>query len=119
MTFYNYSGEAIAYLDDDSTHIYLFDGTPAAYLVKNMVYGFNGHQFGWFEKGWIRDLNGNCVFFTENAPGSGPVKPIKQISPVKSIKHIKPIKCIREISRVKAINSLSWSSFSDRQFFDQ
>lgn len=119
MTFYNNSGEATAYLDDDLTHIYLFDGTPVAYLVNNMVYGFNGHQFGWFENGWIRDLNGDCVFFTKDAFGPGPIKPIKKMNPIKSIKHIKPVKCVREIKRLKAISSLSWSTFSGKQFFGQ
>ena len=77
MTFYDSHGKATAYLHDDGIHIYLFNGRPVAYLYDDAVYGFNGHQFGWFEDGWIRDLNGCCVFFTENATGSGPVKPVK------------------------------------------
>lgn len=57
MTFYDSHGKAIAYLHDDGIHIYLFNGRPVAYLYGDAVYGFNGHQFGWFEDGWIRDLN--------------------------------------------------------------
>ena len=70
MTFYNSHGKPIAYLADEQ-HIFLFNGRPVAYLYDNKVYGFNGHHFGWFEDGWIRDKRGRCVFFTEDASGSG------------------------------------------------
>lgn len=119
MTFYDLHGKPVAYLSDDGEHIYLFNGKPVAYLYGDTVYGFNGHQFGWYGNGWIRDLNGYCVFFTEHASGSGPIKPIKQIKPIKGIKQIKPIKCIKQIKRIKPINVLAWSPLSGIQFFNQ
>lgn len=119
MTFYDLHGRPIAYLCDDNIHIYLFDGKPVAYLHNSTVYGFNGHHLGWFEKGWIRDLQGYCVFFTKMASGSGPIKPIKQIKPIKSIRQIKPIKSIKQIKRIKPINKMSWSTLSGEQFFEQ
>ena len=93
-------------------------GKPVAYIYENTIYGFNGHQFGWFENGWIRDLNGARVFYSENATG-GPVKPIKQIKPIKGIKNIKPIKGIKAIRRIKPIFSYSWSTLSAEAFFKQ
>jgi len=68
MTFYDSHGKAIAYLHDDGIHIYLFNGRPVAYLYGDAVYGFNGHQFGWFEDGWIRDLNGCCQLNVPSMP---------------------------------------------------
>lgn len=117
MVFYDQHGRPVAY-SEDSLHIYLFTGEPVAYLDGNAVYGFNGKHFGWFENGWIRDLNGFCVFYTEDAAG-GPVKPIKCICPIKSVKQIQPIKCIQEIQRIRAVDSLGWSKLSGAQFFGQ
>lgn len=118
MVFYDCHGTPVAYTED-GIHVFLFTGEPAAYFEQDAVYGYNGKQLGWFNNGWIRDLQGLCVFFSENASGSGPVKPIKRICPIKSIKQIKPIKSIREIRRIRPINQLAWSPLSGKQFFAQ
>ena len=118
MTFYDYNGEPIAY-SEDNIHIYLFTGEPVAYFDRDTVYGFNGKQFGWYYNGWIRDLNGYCVFFTENSTGSGPVKPVKHICPVKCVKHVKPVKSVKEVRRVRPVNCLNWSPLSGIAFFAQ
>lgn len=109
MVFYDNHGEPTAYTED-GVHIYLFSGEPVAYLDHDAIYGYNGRQFGWFDNGWMRDLNGDCVFFSEKATRSGPVKPVK---------HICPIKCIKEIRRVRAVNRLGWSQLSGIEFFKQ
>ena len=118
MTFYDYHGVPVAYTEDNET-IYLFTGEPVAYFYENTVYSFSGVHLGWFEDGWIRDLYGACVFYTENATGSGPVKPVKCVRPVKCVKYVKPVKCVREIKRVKAVNTLSWSRLSGTSFFQK
>ena len=118
MTFYDSTGRAVAYTEDNE-NIYLYSGTPVAYLYGNLVYNYKGTQLGIFENGWIRDKRGNCAFFTDVARGSGPIKPIKQVKPVKGLKQLRPIKGIRHIPVVKAIASLSWSSLSDERFFLQ
>lgn len=118
MTFYDLYGKPIAYTDDDE-HIYLFGGEPVAYFSENKVYGYNGHHLGWFENGWIRDKKGECVFFTENASGSGPVKPVKKVKPVKSVKRAKPVKSVKKVATVRPVNKLSWSELSGEKFFMQ
>lgn len=118
MTFYNQYGEPIAYTENNED-IYLFNGQPVAYIFENTIYGFNGHQFGWFENGWIRDLNGFCVFFTEFASGFAPVKPVKHVKPVKQVKHVKPMKHVKHIRQVKPVSKSSWSILSENSFFEQ
>lgn len=118
MVFYDNHGRPTAYTEDDE-HIYLFTGEPVAYLCEDAVYGYNGKHFGWFLGGWVRDLNGKCVFFTENAAGSGPLKPLKQLTPLKSLKQLRPLKALRELKRLRPPNSLSWSVLSGKQFFAQ
>ena len=115
MTLYDCSGRAVAYSEDGET-IYLFNGRPVAYFYADMIYGFNGRQLGTINNGWIRDNNGLCVFFTENAYG-GPVKPVKHVKPVKSVKYVKPVKSVRHVPHAKAVDRLSWSSLSGERFF--
>lgn len=90
MDFYSSSGAPIAY-SDDGEHIYLFSGKPVAYFSGTAVYTFSGKHIGWFDNGWIRDLDGYAVFFTSAARG-GPVKPVRQIKPVKGVKNVRPVK---------------------------
>ena len=118
MIFYDYNGEPVAYSEDD-IHIYLFTGEPVAYFDKDAVYGYNGKQLGWFNNGWIRDLNGCCVFFTENSTGSGPVKPVKHVCPEKSIKHVKPVKCMKAVQNIRPVSCLDWSPLTGTAFFTQ
>ena len=118
MTFYDSTGRAVAY-SEDNENIYLYSGVPVAYLYGHIVYSFKGTQLGRFENGWIRDKRGYCVFFTENTHGSGPIKPVKRIRPVKGIKRIKPMKGIRRVPSVKAIDRLAWSNVSGERFFMQ
>ncbi|MBE5863008.1 MAG: hypothetical protein E7295_09185 [Lachnospiraceae bacterium] len=115
MTFYDNSGRAVAYSDDGET-IYLFNGAPVAYFYGDKVYDFRGQHLGFFSNGWIRNIRGFCVFFTENAIG-GPIKPVKHIKPVKSVKHVKPVKCVRHVPFVKPVDQNSWSSVSGERFF--
>lgn len=118
MTFYDSYGNAVAYTEDDGS-IYLFSGAPVAYLYENKVYGYNGHHLGWFDNGWVRDKRGHCVFFTENATGSGPVKPIKRITPIKHLKRVKPVKNGKHVASVRPVKTMSWSILSGKQFFEQ
>ena len=118
MTFYSSTGNPVAYCEDGE-HIFLYSGKPVAYFYKNVVYGYNGKVYGWFENGWVRDLNGSCVFFTEDADGSGPLKPLKGLHPLKGLKELIPLKGLKELIPLKAMNNLEWSNLSGEQFFQQ
>lgn len=119
MVFYDRSGSPEAYMEKDDDTFFSFGGVPQAYLYSDAVYSFTGKQLGWFRSGWIRDLQGKCVFFTESTEGFGPIKPIRRVCPVKSVRQIKPIKAVREVMRVRPIDNLQWSSLSGNVFFDQ
>lgn len=118
MTFYDSTGRAVAYTEDNE-NIYLYSGVPVAYLYGKLVYSYQGTQLGRFENGWIRDKKGRCAFFTENAWGSGPVKPVKHVKPVKGLKQLRPLKGIRHLPSVKPVDILSWSNLSGERFFMQ
>jgi len=116
MVFYDRNGVPVAY-SEDNEHIYLFDGKPVAFLKSDIVYNFSGKQLGRFNNGWVRDLKGYCVFFTEETSGTGPVKPVKRVLPIKSVKHIQPVKSITAIPHIKVVNVLSWSDLSGKKLF--
>lgn len=119
MTFYDLRGKPLAYIDNDGINIFLFNGKPVAYLSANAIYSYNGHQLGWFENGWIRDLNGYCVFYTDNANDSGPAKPMKRAKPSKRSRGAKPAKQKKHPKSAKAAKKVLWSKLSGEQFFSQ
>ena len=114
--FYNKDGSPIAYTDDDKT-IFFFLLEPVAYFDNDAIYSFNGKQLGWFEKEWVRDLDGECVFFTDKTRGGGPFLPFKQFLPFKAFKQFLPFKGFKEFKKIKPFYRNSWSQLSDKQFF--
>lgn len=117
MTLYERTGVPAAYIDRDGEHIYLFDGSPAAYIHGDAVYGFDGTQYGWFEKGWVRDLDGLCVFFTEEARIGGPAQPSRYETPAKWARAARPIRRSREARHAKTAYKAAWSGMTSGQFF--
>jgi hypothetical protein len=118
ISFYDLKGNAISYIDSNGL-IYLFNGQSVGYIENDTVYSIAGHHLGWFEEGWIRDLKGRRVFYTNSATGSGPVTPVKHVKPVKGVKHILSKKGIKHVKRIKSTKSSSWSAFSGEMFFYQ
>ena len=116
LNFFDKNGKPIAYTEDGE-HIYLFSGTPVAYIYEDAIYSFSGVQLGWFEDGWVRDLQGQCVFFTEKASGNGPFKPFKKFLPFKGFKKFLPFKGFRQFKKFKPFNHNTWSQLSGSLFF--
>lgn len=116
VEFWNIEGRPIAYVDDDGESIYLWDGMPVAWLEGDAIYAYSGRFLGWFVDGWVRDIDGDVVFFTDNAQG-GPVKPVRQVRPVRGVRGVRPIRGVREIRPIRAVRSLNWSAHSDESWF--
>lgn len=114
MTFYDRYGNAVAYEDDG---IFLFSGEPIAFIHGDAVYTYSGVQLGWFSKGWIRDLNGNCVLYSEASAGIGPVKPVRRVAPVRHAKKVKPAKSVCQLKEPRPIDTMYWSNLTPEGFF--
>ena len=119
--FYDFKGNSVAYADDDK-NIYLFrDSRPVAYCHENLVYSFSGRQLGRFENGWIWDLNGCGVFFTDDATDVGPEKPklVKRPLHWKCVRHgfIPRSAIMMSTPHAKVENKTVWSELSGEQFF--
>ncbi|MDP2721159.1 MAG: hypothetical protein Q8O72_00260 [Bacteroidales bacterium] len=111
MTFYNQNGNAVAYIDDDNETIFLWDGTPVAYLDKENIYGFNGKHLGWFEDGIVWNHNGEKNGFTKK---SLPV--FSKFEPFKAFKKFKPFKSFKEFAPFKPFKSSALANLDCNSF---
>jgi len=117
-TLYNRSGRAIAYIDDDGKSIYLYSGKPVAWISGDSVYSYSGRYLGWIQYGWFYDRNGNPAFFTDDATG-GLARPARSAKPARGAKGARPARGAREARPARPARSLSWSEFSNEDYFDQ
>ena len=108
ITLFNSDGEAVDYIDDSDSDlpIYMWDGTPVAYLAPSNsdyyhVYGFNGLHLGWYERGVVRDHDGYVVGFQQGA--------MSKSTPYKRYKKSKPYKSSLKYPPSKAYNKSSFS----------
>lgn len=115
ITFYDRNGAAVAYSDDD-VHVFLFGGEPIAYLDAEALYSYRGELMGWFEDGWLRDKDGRCVAYSEEASG-GPTLPEKRRRPKQSLKQTLPVQQRQDPRSLRPMHSSAWSTQSAKQFF--
>ncbi len=64
-------GEPLFYLAEDNSSIYLIDGNPLGYIIKDTFYSYRGTHLGFFQNGWIIDKDGYYFASSSNAK-SGP-----------------------------------------------
>ena len=113
LDFYDSRGRAVAYVSGDrDLTIFLWTGEPIAYLDDDSLFGFNGKHLVWMKDGAIYDHDGNIVAaladrFKEPV-GTPPIKSFKQFLPFKSFKEFKPF---------KPFFGLGWSATPARMFF--
>lgn len=115
ITFYDRNGHAVAYSDDD-VHVFLFGGEPIGYLEAEALYSYRGELMGWFEEGWLRDKDGRCIAYSEQATG-GPIQPVKGRRPSPAVKQTLPTQERRDPRALRPIHSNAWSNQSAQEFF--
>ena len=107
ISLFDKGGEGKAYIADDLT-IYLWDGTPVAYLSNSNdtwhVYGFNGSHLGWYIKGIIYDNDGDAVGAQKDA-----INMMTSMEGMKSMKSMKPMKSMKKMAPMRPMLSRSWS----------
>lgn len=112
VSLFSSQGEAVAYIDiSDELTIYLWDGTPVAYLDEDIsggynVYGFNGTHLGWFVNGVIRDHRGDASCAVKE------VMKTTKFEPFKSFKSFKPFKSFKSFAPMRPFFSNSFGQIS-------
>ncbi len=118
QTFYDRQGSPTAYSDDD-VNIYLYSGRAAAYIEGGSIYAFRGKHLGTLRRGWVRDNDGHCVFFTENAIRAGaPPRPTMRAEPTKNEKKPAPLKGLKQGKPATRARRSTWSQLSGADFFE-
>ena len=109
VSLFDERGKAVAYIAlDDELTIYLWSGTPVAYLERDSsggyhVYGFNGSHLGWFVGGVLRDHEGDAACATKESVR------YTEYEPYKAYKQYKPYKSYTEYAPYRPYFSNSFS----------
>jgi hypothetical protein len=115
VSLYDREGDARAYIDyDQEATIFMWDGTPVAFLNKEGnnigVVGFSGSFLGWYEEGVVYDKKGYKVGTRKEGAF------ITKMERIKGIQKIVPIKPITPITPISPIFLISWSPTSLTEF---
>lgn len=112
ISLFDKNGEAICYIDyNEESTIYMWDGTPVAFLQKERseecIFGFNGQFLGWFEDEQVYDKNGYIVGATKEK-----LNRIAKMERIKSMQRIAPIRPITSMTSIKPMFRFSWGETS-------
>lgn len=99
----------ISYADNDST-IYMWDGSPVAYLKeKGEIYHFNGQFLGWYTDGILYGKDGYVVAAKKGVKRGEIIMNDTYTESIKEIKHIKPVPYLRSLPPVTPQFKDEWS----------
>lgn len=121
VTLFDKETKPVAYIhfaDNDST-IYMWDGTPVAYLeVEKKVYHFNGQFLGWYADSVVYDSEGYAVAALKGVvKGEIRMNNTYAESVVKGVKEVKPVPHVQSLPPVTPQFKNSWSQTSLTDFF--
>lgn len=116
VSLYDSDGEAIAYIDfDEDATIFLWKGTPVAFLEKDgsdiCVFGFNGTFLGWYEDGIMYDEDGYVVGARE-----GSVNMLTQLEGLKGLQELTPLRPLTPLTPLQPLWKNRWSNTSLYEF---
>lgn len=117
-TLYDSRGHAIAYVDDDGTSIYLYDGSAVGWIDQVDVYAYSGRYLGWIQDGWFFDRAGHRAFFTDATRG-GPAKPARGARPARADRAARRVRGARQEKPERPVCALSWAPSSGVGYFNQ
>lgn len=66
---FDQNGQASLIIISNNLLFSYVDNIYVGYIENDRVHDFNGSQRGWFNDGFLRNLNGECVGFTLNTNG--------------------------------------------------
>ncbi len=109
VSLFDAGGNPVAYIAPaENMTLYLWDGTPVAYLDLQKsngphVYGFNGKHLGWLASGIVWDHPGYATCALKEAMRS------TRYEPYKSYKKYKPYRAYPEYPPYRPFLTYTWS----------
>lgn len=108
-TFFDKDGNPSWYIDKDKASVFSLEGHPIGYLYQDTLFSHKGEHIGFFKDGWIIDLEGRYLLFTEVSV-NGPIKPQPRILTLRSIQSQNPIPQVRQFKRALPVLRSEWSN---------
>jgi hypothetical protein len=109
---YNKDGEATAYIDyDKKATIFLWNGTPVAFLQKELndtcIIGFNGSFIAWYKDGIVYDKEGLAAGVKK---GVQRMLLLHKNEKIKGVQKIVPVKPVIPMVPVQPVFRSSWGN---------
>ncbi|OGH92579.1 MAG: hypothetical protein A2563_02795 [Candidatus Magasanikbacteria bacterium RIFOXYD1_FULL_40_23] len=106
---YNRYGTPMLRLLEDG-RLVSFTGKSIGFIKESNLFNYSGEYCGWFENGIMRDQNGHCVGFGENASDfPAPFFPFKQFKPFPGFVEFEPFRPFTGFIPFKPLKTFSWS----------
>lgn len=102
-------GSCVAWLDNRT--VITPSGRPAALVLAEAVFTYDGVRLGTFHDGFFRDRNGYAVGFVDGATGE-PLRPLRQLPPIPPIPMLAPDPPIPPAAPPPPQPKSSWSSLT-------
>ena len=98
----------------DGQSIYLWNGTPAAFIDADEVFAYSGRSIGLARDGWIWDEHGERLMFEFDAVG-GPAKPKRRTKTAAGPRRANPARGIPVRMPTRPAPLAAWSrhAFAD------
>lgn len=112
VSLFDRAGKAVAYIDylDEERPIYLWDGTPVAYIGEDdEIYHYNGQFLGWLSEGILFDRKGYAVVAEKGVSKGKIVLSTVHPESIKGTKQVKPVPHIRSLPTIKPVFRYQWS----------
>ncbi|MCI1780194.1 MAG: hypothetical protein LKI53_09625 [Bacteroidales bacterium] len=128
IALYDQNKEAIAYIDYEDTYdkesaiIYMYDGTPVAYIYEPGIngdadiYGFNGHFMGWYMNGVVYNNEYYAVGARHGILRGEINTNVTRAEKLKSVQKISPVMQARMVEPVRPVLKDVWSETSLSDF---
>jgi hypothetical protein len=116
ISLFDSQGDARAYIDfDEDATIFMWDGTPVAFLDKDgddiCVFGFRGGFLGWYENGMIYDKNGYTVGARKEV-----LSMLTNMERMKGMQKMTPMRPMTSMTPMKPFWKNRWSATTLTEF---
>lgn len=104
---YDSGGSVHAWLDEDVVRN-LGGSVVALVMDGDRIVDTSGRNAGWFEDGWLEDVDGHALGFLSDA-GPGPAMPMKGLTPLRPLRGLRPLRPVRPVKPIEPVRSRSWA----------
>ncbi len=113
VTLFDQKAKPVAYINyqDTKPTMYVWDGTPVAYLDgEENIYHFNGQFLGWYVQGVLYHRDGYAIAARQGITRGEILMNNTFVEPVKGVKHVQPVPHVKSPLPVRPKLKDQWST---------